>query len=92
MHHSPRENPLEVTSEPAEEVAESRHDEDEEERADVVPTRPQLLPKRRRRLSMYESADGGQDLEHEEIGGSARPVSFMPSSRRSLSLAGSGQA
>ncbi|KIP03380.1 hypothetical protein PHLGIDRAFT_121639 [Phlebiopsis gigantea 11061_1 CR5-6] len=85
---SVHENPLEVTEGPAEDDAEEREHED----AVPIPVRPQLYPKRRRRLSMYESTDGGQDLEHEEIGGSARPVSFMPSSRRSVSISGSAQA
>lgn len=42
----------------------------------VVPQlrRPRLVRPRRRRLSMYESSDGGMDLESDVIGGSARSI------------------
>jgi len=42
----------------------------------VLPTleRPRLIPFRRRRLSTYESNDGGMDLESDKIGGSARSL------------------
>jgi len=36
--------------------------------------RPQLIPARRRRLSLYESYHGGMDLESDKIGGSARSL------------------
>ncbi|PSR72113.1 hypothetical protein PHLCEN_2v12028 [Hermanssonia centrifuga] len=58
------ENPLEVSEEP-----EDFHEDDH----DVVP--PIRPPPRRRRLSTYESSDGGMDLESDDYGGSARPRS-----------------
>ncbi len=76
-------NPHPTLAELAEELAESRSGsgitsadlseleaEDEEEGEAVSP----LLPARplRRRLSTYESSDGGMDLEDDVIGGSAR--------------------
>ncbi|KLO19602.1 MFS general substrate transporter [Schizopora paradoxa] len=36
--------------------------------------RPRLINTRRRRLSLYESSDGGMDLESDKIGGSARSL------------------
>ncbi len=47
-----------------------------ETRDQVLPTleRPRLIPGRRRRLSVYESYNGGMDLESDKIGGSARSL------------------
>lgn len=36
--------------------------------------RPRLINTKRRRLSLYESSDGGMDLESDKIGGSARSL------------------
>lgn len=79
-----RENPLEVTDDPEESAEELHASEDE----DVPAIRPPLTGKRRRRLSTYESSDGGMDLENDEIGGSARQVvqTSPRVSRRSLSI------
>ncbi|EKM56125.1 uncharacterized protein PHACADRAFT_184826 [Phanerochaete carnosa HHB-10118-sp] len=77
---SPRrpENPLEETAEP-EEGAEPYHNGEDEE--DSLPS-PRPPAPRRRRLSTYESYQGGMDLESPEIGGTARPAQRP---RRSLS-------
>lgn len=71
---APPENPLEVTGDPddtddTDVEAISDHDDDED---NLPPIRPM---QKRRRLSTYESSDGGMDLEGEEYGGSARPRS-----------------
>lgn len=82
LEPAPPLNPLEVT-EPDEEhdeenpVDDSGHPSEEE---DVVPSRPPMPVRRTRRLSTYESTDGGLDLES---GGSARPKSYMSASFRS---------
>ena len=44
------------------------------EEEDIVPTRPPIPVKKTRRLSTYESTEGGRDLES---GGSARPKSYL---------------
>lgn len=49
-------------------------EEEEEELHDAVPVLPRAIAPRRRRLSTYQSFDGGLDLEDEEIGGSARSL------------------
>ncbi len=66
---------MEVTEDPDNDVdsdveADSNHDGDEDS---LPPIRPM---QKRRRLSTYESSDGGMDLEGEEYGGSARPRSI----------------
>ena len=46
---------------------------EEEEEEEAEPVSPLLVGRRpRRRLSTYESSDGGMDLEDDVIGGSAR--------------------
>ena len=49
---------------------ETTEDDTDDEGVDGVP--PIRVPPKRRRLSTYESSDGGMDLEDEVIGGSAR--------------------
>ena len=68
---TPPENPLEETVDAVEDAP----DDD-----DALP--PMRPPRKVRRLSTYESSDGGMDLEGEEYGGSARPrvVISQPSS------------
>ena len=78
----PRENPLEETAEPEEGAAPYRDEVEEEEEGEPLPL-PRTPPKRRRRLSTYESSDGYMDLESPEIGGTARPP--LMGHRRSLS-------
>lgn len=77
------ENALEISEDP-EEGAELYHDSDDE---DLPPMRP-AMPKRKRRLSTYESSEGGNDLESDTIGGSARPLGTKAIGRR-LSVSGS---
>ncbi|THG94206.1 hypothetical protein EW026_g7218 [Hermanssonia centrifuga] len=60
------ENPLEVSEEP-----EGDPDDFDADDRDVVPHI--RSPPRRRRLSAYDSSDGGMDLENDDHGGSARP-------------------
>lgn len=72
------ENPLEETEEPEDDGSAIAED----DASDVPPIRPITLRHNARRLSTYESSDGGMDLESDEIGGSARP-------RHSRSISGS---
>ncbi|RPD55294.1 vacuolar amino acid permease [Lentinus tigrinus ALCF2SS1-7] len=58
--------------------AEDINDDDDE----VRPMLGQTIPKRRR-LSTYESSDGGMDLEDDVIGGSARRASMISLARSS---------
>ncbi|PSR82304.1 hypothetical protein PHLCEN_2v6100 [Hermanssonia centrifuga] len=60
------ENPLEVSEEP-----EGDPDDFDADDRDVVPHI--RSPPRRRRLSAYDSSDGGMDLENDDHGGFARP-------------------
>lgn len=66
-------NPLEVTNDPG-----TPNSDTESEHDSVPPIRP---PRRPRRLSTYESSDGGMDLEGPEYGGSARPRSVSDATR-----------
>lgn len=47
---------------------------DTRDRVHTTMQRPRLIASRRRRLSLYESSDGGMDLESDKIGGSARSL------------------
>jgi hypothetical protein len=79
-NRSSRENALEISEDP-EEGAEPYHDSEDED----LPSMRPPMPKRKRRLSTYESSEGGNDLESDTIGGSARPLNTK-GSRRSLSI------